>query len=52
MLGSRGKCSIKLNKRKISVGYFADEDDAGRAYNDAALLYFGEFANLNQVGAL
>ncbi len=34
---------------KISLGYFDDEIEAGRAYNTAAIKYFGEFAKLNEV---
>jgi hypothetical protein len=29
------------------LGYFTDEKDAARAYNKAALEYFGSFSNLN-----
>lgn len=29
------------------VGLYTKEEDAARAYDKAALQYFGEFANLN-----
>lgn len=39
--------TVKVNYKKIHLGYFADEKDAGKAYNTGAVKYFGEFANLN-----
>jgi hypothetical protein len=45
----RWKVSIKVNNKKIHGGYFYDEDEAGLAYNELALKYFGEFAILNEV---
>jgi hypothetical protein len=38
---------IGLNKKQIYLGYYIDPIDAARAYNAAAIKYFGEFANLN-----
>lgn len=40
------------NKREIKqifLGYFDDETDAARAYNQKDIEIFGEFANLNMV---
>ena len=44
---------IMVNYKMIHLGYFAKdkEDDAGRAYNVAALLHFGKFARLNIIEA-
>ena len=41
--------SIRINNIKIYLGYYIDPKDAAKAYNDAALKYHGEFANLNKI---
>lgn len=38
---------ITVSSIHITLGVFVNEKDAARAYNAAALKYFGEFANLN-----
>lgn len=45
----RSKWQVRLvvDGKKRHVGYFADETEAARAYDAAALKYFGEFACLN-----
>ena len=43
------RAQIKSNGKKIGLGYFSNEADAAIAYNDAAKLYHGEFANLNSI---
>ena len=39
------RAEIKINGQKIHIGYFVDETDAARAYNDKAIELFGAFAN-------
>ena len=41
--------SICINKRNYNLGNFKNEEDAARAYNEAAQKYFGEYAHLNEV---
>lgn len=43
----RWRACIKVNQKYISLGYFLSEEDAARAYDDAARLHFGEFASPN-----
>lgn len=46
---STWKAEIRHNKKKIYLGYYKNIIDAARAYNEAALKYHGEFANLNNI---
>lgn len=39
---------IKLNGKQTLLGYFDDERAAGVAYDNAAKVYFGDFARTNQ----
>jgi hypothetical protein len=44
---NRWRAEIGINKRQLHLGYFADETEAARAYDEAARKYFGEFARPN-----
>jgi len=46
---STWKAEIRLNKKKIYLGYYENIIDAARAYNAAAQKYHGEFANINKI---
>lgn len=42
------KASITINHKQIKLkGHFKTEEDAARAYDEAAKIHHGEFANLN-----
>jgi len=43
----RWRPGIKIHGKRIGLGDYVDEDDAGRAYDVAAKKYFGAFARLN-----
>jgi len=40
---------IMVNRKAISLGYFSNEVDAAMAYNNAAIIYHGEFAFVNKI---
>ena len=46
---STWKAEIRLNKKKIYLGYYENIIDAAKAYNDGAIKYHGEFAKLNKI---
>lgn len=43
-VGNRWRACIKVNKKKIYLGYFGSPEEAHQAYCNAALKYHGEFA--------
>jgi len=43
------RAKISVNGKNINLGYFKTEIDAAIAYNEAAIKYHGEFANLNKI---
>ena len=40
---------ITYEKKRVHIGYYNTEKEAARAYNEAAIKYHGEFANLNKI---
>ncbi len=51
-LKNRKKCwqaAIVVNGKKQFLGNFYSQEEAARAYNEAAVEYFGEYACLNEV---
>lgn len=40
---------IKVNYKNIYLGYYYTPEEAARAYNEAAYIYFGEYARLNKI---
>lgn len=47
--GNKWRARIQVRRESIPLGYFDDIEDAVRAYNQAAIKYYGEFARLNSL---
>lgn len=47
--GNKYEVRVRVNKKLIRIGLYKLESDAAKAYNNAAMEYFGEFACLNKV---
>jgi hypothetical protein len=45
--GKYFQARISVNKSRIFLGYFINAKDAALAYDNAAILFHGEFANVN-----
>jgi len=46
---NKWKAAIGFKNKRITIGRFSSELEAAKAYNKAAIEYFGEFARLNNV---
>jgi hypothetical protein len=44
---SKWRAYICVDRKQIHLSYYNSEAEAAKAYNIAAIKYFGEFANLN-----
>ena len=47
--GTRWQARIEQNDKSVYLGSFEREEDAGMAYNQAALERFGAFARMNEI---
>lgn len=45
----RWRATIRVDKHYKHIGVYATQEEAALAYNEVALLHFGEFARLNQI---
>jgi hypothetical protein len=45
----RWRARIQANGKMITLGKFDSEDEAAIAYNHAAKIHHGDFANLNSI---
>ena len=47
---NKWQVQIRVGKERFNLGRFMNEEEAARAYNEAASKYYGEFARLNVIG--
>jgi hypothetical protein len=47
--GKNFSAFIKVNRKQIHLGMYSTRKEAAKAYNRAALKYFGEYASLNPI---
>ena len=40
---------IQVHRERMHIGYFANEKEAAKAYNEATAHHFGEYAKLNEI---
>jgi hypothetical protein len=45
----RYRASISINNKSIHIGYFDNEEEAAKAYNEKAKELFGEFSYINKI---
>lgn len=43
------KAQIGINRKRINLGRYNTPEEAAKAYNKAAIIYFGEYACLNKI---
>jgi hypothetical protein len=46
------RAAITYDGKQISCGYYSDKDEAAKAYNRYAAIFFGEFARLNEINGI
>jgi hypothetical protein len=47
--GGKWKAEMTVDKIRLYLGTYEDEKDAARAYNEAAVEHFGEYAHINDL---
>lgn len=47
-MNTNGHVQISKNGKRLHLGYFANIEEANKAYKEAANLHFGKFANVSK----